>query len=867
VTSSHAPARPSLPRLALALALLLAPFAALAAPAGQPAAQTRTAQAAPAAPPAQPAPPVVKAKPDEVQQKLDSLKAELEQIGAGVLRAGQTDRGLTDLRVRVEDIRKAAEAIEAAETPRLQAIETRLKQLGPTPQAKDDEPPPVEADALKNERDEQLKLAAVVQARVKQSQVLLLRSDEIVKAIGDARRDRFTSQLTDRSRSLIEPALWVEAVQAMPTTLSSFRYLMGDWFGLLAARGGETAIAVGTVLLAIIGLGVVARRRLGQLAIRDSSVEAPPVLRRAAVATGIVGLNTLVPVFGLWAIAQALTTFDLNPPRVDRFLEALAQGVGAAMAIAGVGLALLAPGKPQWRLAAVSDAAAHRLQRLVTVLAVCHGVGVALTRLFDVLAAPVAEVIAFTGLFAAIDAVLGMLMLRTVARALALAGEEETIAPVADEPDPSDAAANRSSLWRWVIPFGWLAAIAALVALVSGHVALAAFVSQQFVRTAVVLGLLSILLLLADELIVATFDVKTRIGTMLVRSMGFSRETVEQIGVLLSGAVRLFLIVFGALAALAPIGLDSRDLFAEAKVAFFGFKIGGFTFSLSAILSGLVLLAIGVAMTRGIQGWLDHRFLPRTRLDVGLKNSIRTGLGYVGMVVSVMLAFSVVGLDLQNLAIVASALAVGVGFGLQSIVNNFVSGLILLAERPIKAGDLVEVGSEKGFVRKINVRSTEIETFDRASLIVPNSSLISGNVKNWMHRDLTGRCQVNVGVAYDADPHRVKEALLDVAREHSKVRTFPAPGVFFVGFGENSLDFRLVCTVGNVNDSFAVESDLRFAIVERLRALGIEIPFAQRDISIRQLNDIDGLIARLVRPDAPGGHASGSGAGLPETDA
>ncbi len=848
-----APTLSTLPRLALALALLFAPLSALAA-SSQPAAPAREA---PAAAPAQPPAPAVRARPDEVQQKLDSLKAELEQIGAGVLRQGQTDRGLTDLRARVDEIRQAAEAIEAAETPRLQAIETRLKQLGPAPQAKDDEPPPVEADALKAEREEQQKLAATIQARVKQAQVLLLRSDEIVKSIGDTRRNRFTSQLFDRSRSLIEPALWMEALTAVPTTLSSFRYLLGDWFGLLGQRGGETAIAVGSALLTIGALLVVIRRRLGRLVTRDPEVEAPPVLRRAAVATGIVAFNMIVPIFGLWAVTQALTTFDLNPPRIDRFLEALVQGIGATMAIAGLGLAILAPGKPQWRLATVSDQAAHRLQHLTTILAIAHGVGITVTRLFDVLAAPVSEVIAMTGLFTAIDAVLAMLMLRTVARSLA--GEEETEPAAEGEADP---AANRSSLWRWIIPVGWLAAIVAMVALASGHVALAAFVSQQFVRTAVVLGLLSILLLLADEAIVGTFDVKTRVGTMLVRSMGFSRETVEQIGVILSGSARLVLIVVGVLAALTPIGLDSQDLVADAKLAFFGFKIGGFTFSLSAILSGIVFLAAGIALTRGIQGWLDQKFLPRTRLDVGLKNSIRTGFGYVGMVVSVMLAFSVIGLDLQNLAIVASALAVGVGFGLQSIVNNFVSGLILLAERPIKAGDLVEVGSEKGFVRKINVRSTEIETFDRASLIVPNSSLVSGNVKNWMHRDLTGRAIVNVGVAYDADPHRVREALLDVAREHAKVRTFPAPGVFFVGFGENALEFRLICTVGNVNDSFGVESDLRFAIVERLRALGIDIPFAQRDISIRQLEDLDGLLARFARPAARGG-----GTGLPETDA
>ena len=327
--------------------------------------------------------------------------------------------------------------------------------------------------------------------------------------------------------------------------------------------------------------------------------------------------------------------------------------------------------------------------------------------------------------------------------------------------------------------------------------------------------------------------------------MGLARETVEQIGVVLAGLVKLLLLAGAGLLILAPIGVDGQDVVTDAKVAFFGFKIGGLTFSLSAILTGIVFLMVGIVVTRGVQRWLDQRLLPRTRLDVGLKNSIRTSFGYVGVIVSVALAFSVVGLDLQNIAIVAGALSVGVGFGLQSIVNNFVSGLILLVERPIKSGDLVELGAEKGFVRKINVRSTEIETFDRASLIVPNSSLITGNVKNWMHRDLTGRCVVNVGVSYEADPERVKAILLGCADAHDKVLKFPAPLVFFTNFGSDALEFRLICTVGTVTDAFGVESDLRFAIVARLREEGVEIPYAQRDINIRQLGDVGELLERL----------------------
>lgn len=855
----------SLARTVLLLALAIGLVAPAAAQTPPPPAPTKTetpakpdAAAPAAAPPAAPQPsapggearsvtvrPAGPTKPDEIQQRLDAWKVEIEQIASGIQREGQTDRHLAELRARAEQIRAASGDLADAEAPRKASFDARLKQLGPAPQAKDDEPAPVEADAVKAEREEQQRQLAQAEGRIKQAQLLQLRADEIVKTIGDRRRDRFTRELVERSRSVLDPTLWLEAARSMPGTVSSLRYLLSDWLSLLAERGTETTIAVGSVIVALVGVLLVMRRRLVLLVERDQAVRDPGRLRRAAMAAGIVALNLAIPLAALHGTARALDVFDLSPDRIAQFLEAMIVGVAAAAAVYSVALALFAPSKPQWRLVAVDDVTASRVVTISVTLAIVHGLGITLGRLMGVLAMPVAEVITLSGTFAVAESVLIMAALKAAAHALA--GEETAPSEAVGEE-----AAARSVLWRWIVPLGWVVTLAALVAAASGYVALAAFLSAQLVRSAFLLGALYILLQLADEAILATFRQETRLGTLLTRSMGLSRETVEQIGVVLSGGSRLLLIALVALVALTPIGVSSSDVVADAKIAFFGFKIGGFTFSLSTILSALVFLMLGIAVTRGIQGWLDERFLPRTRLDVGLKNSIRTAFGYTGYVLAVMLAFSVVGLDLQNLAIVAGALSVGIGFGLQSIVNNFVSGLILLVERPIKAGDLVEIGSEKGYVRKINVRSTEIETFDRASLIVPNSSLISGNVKNWMHRDLNGRCLVDVGVAYDADPVEVRQILLDCAAAHEKVLSFPTPGAFFVNFGDSALEFRLVCTVGNVTEVYGVESDLRFSIMARLRERGIDIPYAQRDVHIRQLEGLrdafDGFLATRAEP-------------------
>jgi small-conductance mechanosensitive channel len=183
------------------------------------------------------------------------------------------------------------------------------------------------------------------------------------------------------------------------------------------------------------------------------------------------------------------------------------------------------------------------------------------------------------------------------------------------------------------------------------------------------------------------------------------------------------------------------------------------------------------------------------------------------------------GLDYEKLAIVAGALSVGIGFGLQSIANNFVSGLILLWERGIRVGDWVVVGAEQGFVRRINARATEIETFDRGTLIVPNATLVGGAVKNWMHADRTGRIVVAVNVAYESDPEVVRELLIAAAKAQDQVSSIPAPLVLFHEFGDWALKFQLICFVDDIVTSERVRSEMNFDIFRRMREAGLRVPY------------------------------------------
>lgn len=266
------------------------------------------------------------------------------------------------------------------------------------------------------------------------------------------------------------------------------------------------------------------------------------------------------------------------------------------------------------------------------------------------------------------------------------------------------------------------------------------------------------------------------------------------------------------------------------------FRLGNFELSLWTTLYITISLILLVILTGKLKHWITTRAFRNSTLHVSVRQSIGTIVRYVAVVIGFLIIIQTAGIDLTTLNILAGAVGIGIGFGLQNIANNFISGLIILFERPIKIGDRIEVGEVEGDVVAINARSTTVVTNDNIAVIVPNAKLVSENVINWGYTDRKIRFRIPVGVAYGSDPRLVEQLLLDVANNNPDVVDEPAPAVRFLSFGDNSLHFELRAWTSSLLDRKGkLISDLNFAIHDSFKAAGIQIPFPQRDVHIRSL--------------------------------
>jgi small-conductance mechanosensitive channel len=494
------------------------------------------------------------------------------------------------------------------------------------------------------------------------------------------------------------------------------------------------------------------------------------------------------------------------PDRVEWMFYAAAQSTIIVVALTALVTTVFAPAAAHWRLIPASDHAAARICGLVVTLAVVYGSATLIYAVTRIVQAPFAltVTVAFPSSLLLAGIVIAILL-------TPLNGEHRDGMP---------------SL-RWLTALRvptWIAIAGIVVSALAGYLALSRFLAQQLIVTGSILALVYLLLLWVDGFTQAVGDDNSATGRWLEQRVGLAAQRRDQLALPIGLFFKSTVLVLSVPLILLQWGYRWPDIYEWYRQLFFGFHIGNTQVSIAVVVASLIVFGVAYAAARLFQGWLDARVLKRAGISGGVRDSIRVGVGYVGIVIAALAAFSYAGFNLSSLAIVAGAFSVGIGFGLQSVVNNFVSGLILLAERPIKVGDLVVVGGEEGYVRKISVRSTEVETSERARVIVPNSYLITEKVKNWTLRDNLRRIAIPVPAAHGCDPRKVKAILLKVAQDNPNVVTAPAPSVELEDFGAESLQFRLYAFI-DLSKGGGTSTDLRIAILEAFSAAGIATPW------------------------------------------
>ena len=388
-----------------------------------------------------------------------------------------------------------------------------------------------------------------------------------------------------------------------------------------------------------------------------------------------------------------------------------------------------------------------------------------------------------------------------------------------------------------------LVLVSSLLIELAGYRNLSSFVLGGVLATAACLGFTFLIYRFTKDICDGVDEARVEWGRKIRSRIGLKKE--EMVPGLIWIRLILFVGIWGGFAYLSLHiwKLDDPWLAIITSYLTDGFQIGTLNITPTILATGLLAFAVTLNLSR----YIKHSVLPHglkyTKLDRGAREAITSLVGYLGVTIAILISLSITGVKMQNIAIIAGALSVGIGFGLQNIVNNFISGLILLFERPIRRGDWIVTGDTEGYVKAINIRSTQIETFDRADVIVPNSELITAKVTNWMLRDPYGRISIPIGVGYDSDVKKAHNILLDIAQNHPMViqqhASVSKPKVLFRKFGDSSLELELRCFIKDIDQRINVISELNFSIVDAFRREGIEIPFPQRVVTIANWQDKD----------------------------
>lgn len=758
-------------------------------------------------------PPAPAAIVDNARKEMDLVQSALsKEVDSAQLQEARQRALATQAQLEV-----AAEAISA----QLAQVQARLAELG-TPAAGTKEAP-----GIASQRAELVRSQTTLDSQVKLAGLLAVEAEQAITTIATRRRTQFSAHLFERTDSPLSATFWGNVGSDTPADISRVRQLGST----ILARISTVAKSVWLFALLACAVLVVASGPAGRVLLRIISTRIPAGrLRRSLYALGVVGVWTVVPGVAAHVLFTVLTSGASGVPISDE-LRALLGGLDAVVWFGGfcvgLGVALLMPAKPTWRLLPIADRTAWRLRWFPLAFAITMVVEGISTRLSVAAELSLTATVILKGLAALTHSLLivaALVQFRRTALDSATPEESDPAATVDTNP-----VVLAIPLWLQSLrSFTLLILLLTLLGFVAGYIAMASFLLNQLSWIFIVASAAYLLTIVTDDLFMTLLAPKVQPPEALEtatpgQAVPPPPRTLELTAVLLSGASRILITLLALVLLVAPFGESPLELLHRASNVNEGLSIGEISIRPATVFQGLLVLCIGLFLVRMLKRWIGSRLMPTTRLDDGMRMSLTTLSGYLGVILVIALSMSAVGVGLERVAWVASALSVGIGFGLQGVVQNFVSGLILLAERPVKVGDWVSLSGVEGDIRRINVRATEIQMVDRSTVIVPNSEFITKIVRNVTYTNPIGMVQIKLPMPLDTDTLKARDVILAAFEGHAGILAAPAPNVQLDGIDGVRLIFNASGYVSSPRASYGVKSDLLFDILTRLKEAGLSL--------------------------------------------
>ncbi|MBE6450562.1 MAG: mechanosensitive ion channel [Alphaproteobacteria bacterium] len=698
----------------------------------------------------------------------------------------------------------------------LKTAQKQLEALGAEP-----EEGAVELDELAKKRQEFKNNLAVLKNKIAETDLLQVKIDELNILILNSRNQKLIGSLVNRQSMFIEPQTFILGIKSLISFFWDIAKSPVVWYNTELNEQAKTyvlsyLIPIFFILIIAFWLGLLLKRLiLTNLGYRQD-IENPRYGQKimasvfVAVAYGVIP-SLIIGSFLLWLIGTKIFTIGFFGRVLNSALFYLLYVI-LAKAIARV---TFAPYNEKWRLLNVSTPKAVAIVKSLNLSIVLIGIISFLEHMAvnydysqDLL----------NGLTIIACAIKSFVIVLLTGKIFNQDENKNTVECKAeDENDDDSISASAKILFSTaficVVTFG---------VSIFGYPELSEYILNRIILSAIILSAFLIVHRLLSEVLRRILLLGFWGKTFKIR-----RKVLTKVNFGLSLVLNPLLALMFIFVALNLWGLSGDFIIHVAKKVLFGFKVGGVEISLVAIVLSIVVFFASLALVKLAKNHLTNNVFTKLNMDEGIKHSLSSGIGFIGFIISILLAIIVMGADLTNLAVIAGALSVGIGFGLQNVINNFVSGIIILFERPFKVGDWVILDNQEGTIKQINIRSTELETFNKTSVIIPNATLLSSSIINMTHDNNWTRKAVTVSVAYGTDVNKVTDILLECAKNNKKILKTPAPYVLFQDFGANSLEFELRCYSKNIWEGWSIPSELRYEINKRFIEEKIEIPFPQ----------------------------------------